>query len=127
MTKVDAEKQTDHSPLPWFASAVLKDAWNYDYVSVGPYDLVQPKEEYVEDEICCVSGLNHNAKANAEFIVKAVNTHEALVSALTLIRSRAGGALLTPHSGDGPLPEQDACFEIREWANAALQKASEGT
>ena len=70
-----------HSPLPWFRSGLVTADDGWEYVSIGPYELHPRKDEFYEDEIANVSGINHDALANADLIVRAVNSHAALLEA----------------------------------------------
>lgn len=62
----------DHTPAPWTASAA-----NFGQYSVGPADNVIAVTYSLGS-----NGRDASASANADFIVKAVNNHAALVKAL---------------------------------------------
>jgi hypothetical protein len=52
----------------WFAGPVIKDDFDNEMVSVGPYELRSNKEAHYEDTICQVLGGEHDAEANASLI-----------------------------------------------------------
>jgi hypothetical protein len=66
-----------HTEFPWFASKVLTDEYGFAYVSIGPH---KPRDDgafedngFDEEEICHVSGINHDAEANAAVIIAMTN------------------------------------------------------
>lgn len=65
---------TQHTPGPWFAGNVIKDDYDRDTVSVGPF----AADCHYEDAICEVWGENHPAAANAHLIAAAPDLLEAL-------------------------------------------------
>jgi hypothetical protein len=88
-----------HTPTPWFSDKGA--VWDSQ-------DLL--RRLLIAE---CIGDSRANAKADAAFIVRAVNVHDDLVAAL---REIANGA-------DGPI---EARCEMRKIASAALAKAEEG-
>lgn len=72
----------EKTPTPWFAGPLATDDDGFTYRTIGPFAVEGVADEHYEDTIANVSGLNHDASANAAFIVKAVNCHDELVAAL---------------------------------------------
>ena len=93
----------NHTPTPWIVSedgATIKSKW---ITSFGTPIMVAELSGYIIG--------NRVQKANAEFIVRAVNAHEELVEALTLVFHQAENF------------EQKAFDMWLEDARAALAKA----
>jgi hypothetical protein len=73
-----------HTETPWFVSGVRFRMNGSEWHSINRYDEAKKRDE----NIACVgydprTGLGH---ADAHFIVRAVNSHDALVKALETIR-----------------------------------------
>lgn len=82
---------TDHTPTPWAFTGSVRQV-DRDRLWCG--DIVPPKSSRYRGEICHlqsadqIDGINRDeAAANAAFIVKSVNNHDALVDALEEIVS----------------------------------------
>ena len=69
---------TQHTPTPWAASGVTV------YGSDGG------ARNTVADTTCCGSMTREADEANAAFIVRAVNSHDALVAAVTMVLDADG-------------------------------------
>lgn len=76
-------KQAKGTPGPWKASPVGQ---NTDITISGGFVRGKRRGEKVGDLIATVScGLSSRQQANAAFIVRACNSHDELVKALTLV------------------------------------------
>jgi hypothetical protein len=67
-----------HTPGPWFASPLQTADDGWTFCTVGPFDVRgKSLEHHVEDTIADVSGINHDAEANARMIAAAPDLLEA--------------------------------------------------
>lgn len=73
---------TQVSQLPWYASAVQTSDDGWVFATIGPFQLSRGDIDHLEETICEVSGINHDAGANAAYIVKACNLYPELLAAL---------------------------------------------
>jgi len=73
--------KTKTTPGPWFASALLTADDGWHFATVGPF-AVKGKNQHYEDTIAEVSGINHDAKANARLIAAAPDMLTALKEAV---------------------------------------------
>lgn len=72
-------KQLSHTPLPWIAEPFTNDPF-------APWDVKSKKSDTEKEFICQTSG---NCKANAEFIVRACNSHYEMLEALRQMKAAA--------------------------------------
>lgn len=77
-----------HSPLPWFINECSGTEIGFDRVGSTEDNIeIVTAVEITADQIEQLDGGEDEAKANAEFIVRAVNNHEALLAALNYLQS----------------------------------------
>ena len=97
---------TQHTPVPW---SIGKRRW----ITSGDVDIAR---------IHSVSKIGEGeAVANAEFIVRACNSHDALLEVLETLMALEGGE---PGSYDDP-DTQERADEIWKYARNAIAKAKE--
>jgi len=99
-----------------------KRPWGYVHHKGLDKHLVGAVNKYIHlENVAIVEDRHGNAKENAEFIVKAVNSHDALVAAL---ENAAGNAqwILDWRSDDVPIDAQKVLIDIQEKADAALEQ-----
>lgn len=73
------KEKTTFTPGPWFSSPVLVADDGWELCTVGPFDVRgKPDPNHHEDTIAEVSGINHDAEANARLIAAAPELLEAL-------------------------------------------------
>lgn len=102
---------SEHTPLPW----------EYD----GNYEIIAQKNAY---ESICVLNVTPRSGANAAFIVKAVNSHAALVEALKFYASAGSWVRDEVDAGGAPayVPySEPAMIDRGERALAALALTGE--
>lgn len=77
---------TNHTPTPWFVSGVRFRMNGGEWQSINRYDEAAKRDE----NIACVGYDPRNGlgQADANFIIKAVNNHDAMVKALIQARLR---------------------------------------
>lgn len=74
---------TEHSPLPWYVSGVRSRQSGTPYLSIVAGDEKTYVQVLYSDSTPELMAASH---ADAAFICKAVNNHDALVEALTQLR-----------------------------------------
>lgn len=101
-----------HTPTPWTS---IENIYNTDLN--GTFEI---HDIGIKVPALCRYGHGglDEAKANAAFIVQAVNSHEVLVEALDAIRRKS-------YEPDPALPALSTRVEIQLLAEAALKKVSE--
>lgn len=74
-----------HTPLPWFVSGVRFRMNGGEWMSINRYDQAKKQDE----NIACVGYDSRTGvgQPDAHFIVRAVNSHDALVGALETARA----------------------------------------
>lgn len=67
--------QAKHTPTPWINHQITNNGRSQNVICYGDNPIAK-----------CMGGFVDSAEANAAFIVKAVNSHEALVEAILKLR-----------------------------------------
>ncbi len=101
-----------HTPTPWEIAPAPDDAESLDIVSEYKVEGFGPSANWIAG--CDLQGDPEENRANAEFIVRACNSHEELLEALLRIQDQSA-------CGD---PQQEAVlYSIGLIATAAIGKA----
>lgn len=92
--------KTAHSPLPWHVSTngATRESGG-EPAFPGVHD--SSRKPHGEDIVCECLGFSEECRANAELIVRAVNSHAELVAALALLLARSESSLDQSATHDG--------------------------
>lgn len=106
------------TPTPWTVDNPLSFAF-------GP-PMPQPRDPMLHTANCIgeCNGPRARAEANARFIVRAVNSHAAMLAALKDAESALNAALSMVETDNGP-PDWDALRKDRSKVRAAIKLAEE--
>lgn len=103
----------DHTPTPWFKNRKFE---------VGPRPRTDDQSDGMLHPVADVFG--DNKQADAAFIVKAVNNHEALVKALQLLEKAEAFHMNCDECDGADVPELcEKCFPYYDDARTARRQA----
>lgn len=80
----NTDKKVQHTPTPWGFEKINYDAYSSAIRTIDPLSKELNGGSFT---VAHLAGANGVAEANAEFIVRAVNSHEVLLSALRSVRN----------------------------------------
>ncbi len=112
----DAQVVGGHTPTPWFVSGVRFKMNGGEWLSINRYDGANKRDENIA--LVGYDPRTGLGRSDAAFIVKAVNSHEALVKSVRALLECYWGA------GDGEQPPPALITEA--WEALRLSSLKEG-